>query len=82
MGCVTSRGSVAPARIVFFGGRAMQPDMHAVYDASYDMTAGLIGMVMQLGYFVWPFLLLLMVIMVFNLASGWSFRGSSSEDDE
>jgi hypothetical protein len=44
------------------------------------MTAGLIGMVMQLGYFVWPFLLLLMVIMVFNLASGWSFR--SSEDDE
>jgi hypothetical protein len=58
----------------------MQPDMQVVYDASYDMTAGLIGMVMQLGYFVWPFLLLLMVIMVFNLASGWSFR--SSEDDE
>jgi hypothetical protein len=55
--------------------------MQTVYDTSYEMTSGVIDLMMQLAFFFWPFMLVLLVLLVFRMASGWSFRGTAGDEE-
>jgi hypothetical protein len=55
--------------------------MQTVYDTSYEMTSGVIDLMMQLSFFFWPFMLVLLVLLVFRMASGWSFRGTAGDEE-
>jgi len=55
-------------------------NMDANYDTFYDLTQGFIDLGMQLGGYVWPFLVLALIVMVYRMVADMGVGRSKLDD--